>query len=315
MRLFKTIALLALVAGLALGQTSLTTTTLSAAVAAGDTVISVASATGMTAYSNQLNTVLYVGREAMDVVSISSTRITVRRSRAGSRMSAHPSAATVWIGPPAAFSASNPVAGSPCTLAELGYKPTIVPTTGQFFDCDSSTLLWYQLDNPEGLPLGTAATGVTAYEWGSARHRHVKLTFSGLTVGAPTGDATALGIGVLLYTAPAGTLVANSAGISVALADTGGCTTDTPDVGLGTVIASGATAVLSGTATFEDILTGQTADDVNGTAEVKTLSQGLGIETAGVHTVHLNVADTWDGDPDCAVTATGTVYLELLKLN
>ena len=88
---------------------------------------------------------------------------------------------------------------------------------------------------------------------------------------------------------------------------------DTPDVGLGTVIASGVVSVLSGTATFENIMTGQTFNDCNGTAEVKTTVAtsspfALVVETADAHTVYLNVADTWAGADD--ITGTGTIIID-----
>ena len=71
-------------------------------------------------------------------------------------------------------------------------------------------------------------------------------------------------------------------------------------MGLGTVIGSGAVATLDGTATFENILTGQTAADANGTATVKTALPTAGvpfiIESGDAHTLHFNVADAWADD-------------------
>jgi hypothetical protein len=90
-------------------------------------------------------------------------------------------------------------------------------------------------------------------------------------------------------------------------------TTATADIGLGTVIASGAVSVLGGTATFENILTGQTAANASGTPTVKTVvNQHLAIEAAGAHTVHLNIADTWADTAGADLTGdiAGTVVIK-----
>lgn len=160
--------------------------------------------------------------------------------------------------------------------------------------------------------VGTANTGVTATEYGTAGQHTTVLSFTDLVVGA-AGDSGAQGRGVLLYTLPAGIIQVKSAVLSVGLTLAGGATptTDTPDLGLGTVIATGSISVLSGTATFEDILTGQTVNDMAGTVEFASVAQNLGIAAASAHTVHLNVADTWaDLTPNNPnILATGTVAI------
>lgn len=131
------------------------------------------------------------------------------------------------------------------------------------------------------------------------------------TLGAIAGGAS-LGLGKLLYTFPAGEIIVRAASMSMAIKQTqGNINADTPDVGLGTVVASGAVALLSGTATFENILTGQTAADCNGTATVKTVNdQQLVIATAGAHTVYFNVADGWAASGDTGALIYGTVVLD-----
>lgn len=156
--------------------------------------------------------------------------------------------------------------------------------------------------------VGTAATGVTAVERGNS-HEHVTILTVATTLPAIAGGAN-LGVGKLLYTLPAGACVIYSATMSLAITQTqGNITADTPDGGLGSVIASGAVAVLSGTATFEDILTGQTFNDCNGTAEVKTVQTSMVMEAGAAHTVHFNVADGWAASGDAAALLTGTVVL------
>jgi hypothetical protein len=314
LRTFTLAALLLTVfAGLASGQTALSSTTLSADVLAGDLQITVASASGMTAYGpTGYNTMLYIDKEAMELVSIAGTQLTVRRSRAGSKLSAHNSAAVVWFGTPAQFAAADP-AGACAVTASL-IQPRIVPRTGNAWYCMDS--LWVQVDVTETTytkkNVGAAEALVTAAEYGNGRSHITKLTFTSLAIGS--GATADLGFGAKLYTFPAGALLVKGAYMSVALAGAGsGCDADTPDGGLGTVVASGVVKVLGGTGTFEDILTGQTFNDVNGTAEVKTVSAALVREAADAHTVFLNLADDWAGA--CAVTATGTVVLEWVLLN
>jgi hypothetical protein len=156
--------------------------------------------------------------------------------------------------------------------------------------------------------LGTAATGVTAVEKGNS-HDHVTVLTVATTLPAIAGGAN-LAVGKLLYTMPAGACVIYSAKMSLAITQTqGNITADTPDGGLGTVIGSGVVATLDGTATFENILTGQTFNDCNGTAEVKTVQTSMVMEAGAAHTVYFNVADGWAASGDAAALLTGTVIL------
>ena len=167
-------------------------------------------------------------------------------------------------------------------------------------------------DGTHSVNVGTAGTGVTATEYGDGRNHVTKLVLSG--VAFTIGDTAALADGALIYTLPAGPIVINSSSINVGLTlTTGTPTTDTPEIGLGTVIGTGAVAVLGGTATFEDIMGGGSTPvmaDVAGTAELFTHVANLKIETADAHTVHLNIADTWANVDDTAATVAGTVWIK-----
>lgn len=156
---------------------------------------------------------------------------------------------------------------------------------------------------------GTVATGVTAVEWGDGRHHVTVLTVS-TTLPAIAGGA-ALAVGKLLYTLPAGVQVIRSAHMSLAITQSeGNINADTPDGGLGTTIGSGANALLSAVgAAAENILTGQTFDDCNGTAEVKAVDTALVVESGDDKTVYFNVADTWAASGDAAAGLAGTVVL------
>ena len=168
------------------------------------------------------------------------------------------------------------------------------------------------LRNPGSLSAtsaGTVATGVTAAESGNGAYHKSVLTVS-TTLPAIAGGAN-LAVGKLLYTMPAGAIAIHSAKMDLSITQTqGNINADTPDGGLGSVIASGAVATLDGTATFEDILTGQTFNNCTGTAEVKTVSnQPMVMETGAAHTVHFNVADGWAASGDAAAALAGTVTL------
>lgn len=159
-----------------------------------------------------------------------------------------------------------------------------------------------------------SVTGLSVVEQGDAVNHKTVLTMSGMAVGSAVG-AAALAFGKLLYTLPAGAQLMDITYASVALTGTVTIVGDTPEIGIGSVIASGAVLVLNGTATFMDYVTEQTSGAISGSNTTTVL---LGA-TAGIHTgialniaasaktIHLNVADTWAGAGD--VTATGTVTL------
>lgn len=109
-------------------QTTLSQTTL--AVAASDTIgtVTVSSAGSIVA-----GWVLYVDREALSVLSISGTRVTVQRGALGTRSSAHAVGAVTYAGPPQAFQAVD-VQGT-CTATSQAYLPRVNIVTGQIANC------------------------------------------------------------------------------------------------------------------------------------------------------------------------------------
>tara|TARA_Y100000034_G_scaffold132026_1_gene194061 strand:- start:2767 stop:3624 length:858 start_codon:yes stop_codon:yes gene_type:complete len=153
---------------------------------------------------------------------------------------------------------------------------------------------------------GTPATNVTAVHYGDGIDVTAVLTVTNAVI--TVGNSADLGAGVLLYTLPAGNITVHTSYMELAIAGVS-ATTDTPDVGLGTVIASGAVTVLGGTATFEDVQTGVAADDTNGTAEIAASAAALNILTGGAHTIYFNAADGWGANADAAGTVNGTVVL------
>ena len=171
------------------------------------------------------------------------------------------------------------------------------------------------LDGLNLVNAGTPGSGVTALEYGDGYTHTTVLTINS-TLPAIAGGA-ALGIGKLIYTLPAGAVIVNSSYFSVGITQTGGnINADTPTVGLGTTVASGAVSVLSGTAAFQNISTGKAAANCTGTQTVQTALAtsspfALVIPASGGanHTVYFNVAATWTAGGDAAALLTGTVVL------
>lgn len=165
-----------------------------------------------------------------------------------------------------------------------------------------------------GIVTGTLGTGVTGVEIsadGINFHTILTLAITGLV----TGDAVSLGIGSLIYTLPAGPCVVDSAAMNIAMVH-GETTAQVPDTGLGSVIATGAVAVLGGTSTFEDIISGVAMGDMAGTAKEFAGATGLVILGAGgvAHTIHLNMAVAWADVDTATTTVTGTVGINWKSL-
>lgn len=157
--------------------------------------------------------------------------------------------------------------------------------------------------------VGTAGTGVTAVERGNGDVHTTILTLSGVDI--TIGDNASLADGSLIYTFPAGPIAILAKSMSLGLSlTTGTPTTDTPEIALGTTLASGANATLGAVAaTAENILGPAVMDDIAGTAELLTSAAAFVMETAAAHTVYANVADAWADVDDTAATLDGTVTL------
>uniref|UniRef100_A0A6H1ZDX9 Uncharacterized protein n=1 Tax=viral metagenome TaxID=1070528 RepID=A0A6H1ZDX9_9ZZZZ len=200
------------------------------------------------------------------------------------------------------------------TIPDAGASASFVMTAGAQTIAGAKTFSSAVLT---GANNGTAETGTTAAEYGDG-YRHITVLTVNTTLPAIAGGAD-LAVGKLLYALPAGAVVVHSSHMDLAITQTqGNITADTPDGGLGTTIASGVVNVLSGTAAFENILTGQAFNDCNGTAEDKaaipTGGTSLVIESGGDHTIYFNVADGWAASGDAAATLTGTVVIEWTHL-
>ena len=158
------------------------------------------------------------------------------------------------------------------------------------------------------------STGVVAQTFAKGLNRTV-IQLDGLTLPDIAGGAS-LAVGRRIFTFPAGGIKVLGATLNaVSLKHTqGNVTADTPDLGIGTTIASGAVAVLGGTAAFENILTGQTMDDCNGTTETVSVATELLILAGDSHDVYLNVADGWAASGDDGILVKGQVIIAWAQL-
>lgn len=157
-----------------------------------------------------------------------------------------------------------------------------------------------------GLTLGTTGfTSISESTTGSPADYHTVIRFQG-TLGAIAGGAS-LGLGRKLLDLPVGpSIVISAAHLSCAVKSVAGNSANTPVLGAGTVVASGAVSVLSGTATFQDIVTGLAAANANGTAmEQLLVANKTFLPNASSRSLFLNAAAAWSV-ADAAAQIYGT---------
>lgn len=164
--------------------------------------------------------------------------------------------------------------------------------------------------------VGTANTGVTAVTYGDGKNFTTFLAVSQADA-VTVADNSALADGYKLFDFPAGAIVIHSSHMSMALT-LAEDTTATLDGGLGMLLASAAQATLDAdNAACENVLTGQTFNDANGTAEVKTVGTQLVIESADSHALYFNIADTWADtagmDLSGDIAGTVTIHWTLME--
>ena len=172
---------------------------------------------------------------------------------------------------------------------------------------------WIEEGAIGGANAGAPGTGTTAVEYGDGFNHITVLTMGGVL---PAIAAGANAYGLLVYTFPAGVTRVKSVHMDVGIdGNETNIDADTPEVGVGSVIATGAVAVLNGTTGFDDYVTETTAANCTGTVtdfSFDTVDAGLTLNIAGGGAgklLHLNAADTWAGT-DTAPALSGTVTVE-----
>lgn len=219
------------------------------------------------------------------------------------------------------------IAGAAMTAAQLAAVAGVTPgtvTVSKAVVVDSAGVvdnLGVTLLRSPAATVGTAGTNCVAEEHGDGLFHITKLTCTAFAVGTG-GDAADLGIGAVCYTLPAGAYAWLGGSIEGIFSQASAGVITGGEVGLGTVVASGAVAVLSGTATFENIMNGQAiATYTLGTTRVTAAGQPTApnITTvatgASPRTVFLNIAASWPNIASAeAVTFTGTVTIRWMKI-
>ncbi|MCA9340667.1 MAG: hypothetical protein KDA17_07155, partial [Candidatus Saccharibacteria bacterium] len=147
--------------------------------------------------------------------------------------------------------------------------------------------------------------------WGTLRTTVLQLT--NFVVGT-SGDDGNLALGASLFTLPAGDLIVEQAVLKGALTADISVTTDTPEMGLGNVVATGVQATLGAVDAGCENIAGPfvaTAVDGEDVDDGGATESGLLVQAADSHVVYLNVADGW-ADVTAAgdVTFTGYVVLK-----
>lgn len=152
---------------MAYGQATMTQTTLSqalsnpAASGGGNSynTVFVASATNITGAGTlgQPQTIMVIDQEAMDVIAVSGTTVTVTRGTRATKTQAHNSGAVVWIGIPSYFgdSSTEQYLSGTCSRSGTPALPHIRIPSGQVYDCPSSgtnASQWVLLNGVDSTP-------------------------------------------------------------------------------------------------------------------------------------------------------------------
>lgn len=180
---------------------------------------------------------------------------------------------------------------------------------------------------PAGGTVG--ASTVVASEYGNGVDRLTVLTLTSFLIGT-SGDNANLALGAKFYTWPTGVnILVESAALSGGVTAAISVTTDTPEVGIGSVVATGAAATLT-TGTWENIMDGgasgssvdaaAVAPDVAGTVfhkkSLTTVTPIIKASGGAARDLFLNVADGWaDVTAAGAVTFTGKIILKWTVLS
>lgn len=156
---------------------------------------------------------------------------------------------------------------------------------------------------------GVAGTDVAATEYGDGDNHKTVLTLTDWTLTVTQAD---LAIGAKIYDMPEGYVTPLYGVLDLLISsDTN---TDTPDTGIGDVIASGAVIVLEGTGTFESICDGFAAMAITpaGSATTKQFNAESDNDpydgSSTPMDIFLNVADGWGAAGDIVFNGTIILY-------
>jgi hypothetical protein len=177
-------------------QSSMTTTTLTAAMTARQSQVYVASATNINPPGAPISqggigaaagapavTLIMVDREVMRVNAISGTTVQVDRGFQGTASASHLSGAKVYVAGAGTFRAGQP-SGS-CTLANIAFLPQIDVNTGNAFNCVNS--MWTAYYPSISTPVVGAAVASASTMAPTGIINHVTGTAAVNTITLPAG--------------------------------------------------------------------------------------------------------------------------------
>lgn len=178
-------------------QFTLTQTTVSTDITAGQTTFGLASVTGIVGQGNGpgTGTAVYIDRELASVISVNTSGKTVNVLRGinGTLATAHKASTMVLFGNPNAF-VNFDQAGS-CVVAQVPAQPSINVLNGNQWLCSSITLTWVPgFGNFNGTKIVTTAVATATTILPSGPLFHVTGTTPIVTITTPTGcNATVRG--------------------------------------------------------------------------------------------------------------------------
>lgn len=158
-RIILAVTLVVAAAGSLHAQTTLTSTTLAAAITnASDQTMRITSATGWTASTSSAQTYAVVEREAVAIRTISSTNVAIIRGQFGTRATGHPSGTIVTFIPAGSAALSSygrsgacSTSGSADPTQDGSVLPIIVPSEGRTYSCQSSKWAFADLTTTGGV--------------------------------------------------------------------------------------------------------------------------------------------------------------------
>jgi hypothetical protein len=188
---------------------------------------------------------------------------------------------------------------------------------------DLNTMMTELYSNRLSNPLMTTPVStVSIQEIGDGRNMTTVLSLTDFAIGTMPGTATAKAIGNIVASFPAGVHLEEITYSSLSLKAPG--TVVAAVVALGSVIASGVVAILTGNATFVDRNASTTISTApsGGTAVASLKNTTAGVQagialnvSGSVKEVFLNAAGTWNVDNGSGnLLASGTITIKWIKL-